>query len=414
MPDKPGRAPGPDMAAAPRDLCASAPEDGGGPERAAGVAAGRLSRRELLRTTAALGLGCAGLGALELICPRRAEAGSPLRMKEALFYDKLSGGRIQCKVCPRQCKVGDRERGFCGSRENRQGKYYTLVYGSAAALNIDPIEKKPLFHFLPGSRAFSLGTAGCNFDCKDCQNWELSQARPEQVDSQELPPAKVAGMAKQYGCQVIAYTYTEPVTFLEYMIDTAREGHRVGLRSVMITNGYINRDPLLSAAQHLDAIRIDWKGPTEAFYNKYCAGTLQPVIDTIGRVKRLGKWLELVYLVVPTLNDSPGAIRQVARWIKTYLGADTPLHFSRFVPQYQLKNLPPTSTATLERCHDVAREQGLNFVYLGNVPGHKYESTYCPKCGAVVIERWGFEVRQNRLTAGRCPQCGRTIPGVWR
>ena len=377
----------------------------------------KMTRRELLKTTAAasaaVGLGAVGGAALDAVCPTAAHAASPLRMKEAMFYDKLSGKRVQCKICPKQCKVGDRERGFCGSRENRNGTYYTLVYGSAAALNIDPIEKKPLFHFLPGARAFSLGTAGCNFDCKDCQNWELSQARPEQVDSHKLPPSKVIQLARQYHCQVIAYTYTEPVTFYEYMHDTAMMGRGEGLRSVMISNGYINRDPMVKVAQYLDAVKVDWKGVTEEFYKKYCLGTLQPVIDTISRVKKLGKWLEIVYLVVPTLNDSPKDIRMMAKWTKKYIGADTPVHFSRFIPHYQLKNLPPTPNSTLERCHDIAREQGLNFVYLGNVPGHKYESTYCPKCGAVVVKRWGFEIKHNKLKDGKCPKCGRTIPGVW-
>jgi len=369
-----------------------------------------LSRREALKRTA---LACAGVGLAGAYLPSCAEAGSPLRMKEAQFYEKLSGNRVQCKLCPRECTVADRGRGNCGVRENRGGTYYTLVYGSAAAVNVDPIEKKPLFHFLPGSRVFSLGTAGCNLHCRDCQNWEISQSRPEDVDSDNLQPDKVAAMAKSYSCKVLAYTYNEPVICYEYMSDNAEAGRKVGLRSVMISNGYINRDPMRKLLPKLDAVKIDWKGVTEEFYRKYCNATLQPVLNTLNRVKALGKWLEIVYLVVPTVNDSEADLRGMARWTKTYLGTEVPVHFSRFMPNYQLRNLPPTPIGTLERCHDIARSEGLSFVYLGNVPGHRYESTYCPKCGKTLLKRWGFEVQENNLRDGKCGACGKAIPGIW-
>jgi len=373
-----------------------------------------MTRREMIRASAAAGaIALAGPAALEALCPHAADAASPLRMKEAMFYKPLGGRRIQCLVCPKKCEVGDRERGFCGSKENRDGKYYTLVYGSAAALGIDPIEKKPLFHFLPEARALSFGTAGCNFDCKNCQNWALSQARPEQVESRALPPAEVVKLAKTQGCKVIAYTYTEPVSFFEYMHDTARAGKAAGLRSVMISNGYINRDPMVRVAEQLDAVKIDLKGITDDVYKRYCVGTLRPVLDTMVRVKNLGKWLEIVHLVIPGITDSTADITKLAKWVKQYIGADTPLHFSRFVPQYRMKNIPPTSQATLERCHDLAVSAGLRFVYLGNVPGHKYESTYCPGCGKALVERIGFQVRSNKIQKGRCPYCKTAIPGVW-
>ncbi len=375
----------------------------------------RLNRREFVQVSAAAGAAAlCSAAAVDAVLPASAGAASPLRMKEAMYYEKLSQRRIRCKVCPKQCEVGDRERGFCGSRENREGTYYTLVYGSAGALNIDPIEKKPLFHFLPQSRALSFGTAGCNFDCKNCQNWSLSQSRPEQVDSQHLPPEKAVELAKSQGCKVIAYTYTEPVTFYEYMHDTARAAKAAGLASVMISNGYINRDPMVRVAQYLDAVKIDFKGVTEEFYKRYCVGTLQPVLDTMNRVKKLGKWLEVVYLVIPGLNDSPGELGKLASWVKQYLGRETPLHFSRFIPQYRMKNIPPTPQSTLERCHDIAREAGLDYVYLGNVPGHKYESTFCPGCGKVLVERLGLQVRRSVIEGGKCPHCGRAIAGVWK
>lgn len=371
----------------------------------------KFTRREFVRGGTAAALGAGAL--LDALCAPEADAASPLRMKEAMFYNTLGGNAVQCRICPKGCTVRSGERGFCRSRENRGGKYYTLIYGSAAAVNIDPVEKKPLFHFMPGARTFSFGTAGCNFHCKHCQNWELAQARPEDVHSRHLPPARIVSESRRLQCPIIAYTYTEPVAFYEYMHDTAMEGHKAGLRSVMISNGYINREPMTQLLRHLDAVKVDWKGITEEFYREYCEGTLQPVLNTMGRVKEVGKWLEVVYLVIPGVNDSPGHIRSMARWVKRHLGADTPVHFSRFMPHYQLRNLPPTPTATLERCHDVARAQELNFVYLGNLPGHRYESTYCPGCNGVVIRRWGFEVRENRLKDGKCPSCGREIAGVW-
>jgi len=374
----------------------------------------KMDRREVLRTSGAAGAGLAvGLGGLQIGRPREARAATPLRAAEAMFYDKLKDGRVRCGICPRRCIVSPGERGHCGSRENRDGTYYTLVYGSAAALNIDPIEKKPLFHFLPGSKALSFGTAGCNMDCRDCQNWEISQARPEDVDTHDLPPARAVELALRYDCEVIAYTYSEPVTFYEYMHDTAVAGRKNKLRSVMISNGYINGPPMEKVCRHLDAVKVDWKGVTEEFYKHYCGGTLQPVLNTMSRVKKLGKWLEIVYLVVPTVNDSAADIGKMARWVKRYLGADTPVHFSRFHPDYQLRNLPPTPYSTLRRCHEIAREQGLDFVYLGNVPGNDYQSTRCPKCNEVVVERRGFEVLATRLERGKCAKCGREIPGVW-
>lgn len=376
-----------------------------------------ISRRDMLRTLTlgGLGLGAAGLVSRGL----RGAAGAvsvPSGWEEAMFYKRLDGLKIKCQICPKNCVVGDGERGFCGNKENRGGKYYTLVYGQAAALNIDPIEKKPLYHFLPASRAFSIGTAGCNMDCKDCQNWEISQVRPEQIRQPvSLPPKTIVSKARQYGATVIAYTYNEPVVFYEYMHDTAKLARQHGLRSVMISNGYINREPMLELAPYLDAVKVDLKGFTDEFYRKYCLGTVEPVKETIKRVKALGKWLEIVYLVVPTLNDDLDMIGEMAAWLKRAVGAEVPLHFSRFRPAYRLKKLPPTPVSTLEQCRAVARAQGLKYVYIGNVqPGHSAEDTYCASCGKVVIGRYGYQILERHVKAnGACKFCGNKIPGVW-
>ncbi|MEA3400748.1 MAG: AmmeMemoRadiSam system radical SAM enzyme [Armatimonadota bacterium] len=378
-----------------------------------------MDRRSMLKLLVGGGLALGGAGALAGV------VGSGLRgvesvagasdAHEAMFYDKLPGGNVQCRLCPRGCAVGDGGRGVCGVRENRGGTYYTLVYGTAAAVNIDPIEKKPLFHYLPGSRAFSVGTVGCNMRCKDCQNWEISQIRPEQLDRPiPLSPETLVSKAREYDCEAVAFTYNEPTIFYEYMLDTAKLARQQGLKPVMISNGYINREPMLKLAPHLGAIKVDLKGFTTDFYNNYTGGTLEPVKMTIKRVQALGKWLEIVYLVVPTVNDDLDTIREMARWLKRAVGRGVPLHFSRFHPAYQLTKLPSTPVSTLEECRNAAREEGLDYVYLGNVPGHAGENTYCASCGEVVVRRYGFQVRETHVKPnGACRFCGNKIPGVW-
>ncbi len=378
----------------------------------------RLTRREMLKALAARSAGLAALSGSAAVCglsgATSAVADTQLRFYPARHYEKLGGKRVKCTLCPKDCVVGDRERGFCGVRENRDGTYYTLVWGQVAARNIDPIEKKPLFHFLPGKAAYSVATAGCNMDCKDCQNWDISQSRPEQLDDVvHLPPKDLVADARERRIPVIAYTYSEPVVFYEYMIETAAEGRKQGVRSVMISNGYIHKEPMTALCKHLDAVKIDLKGFDEGFYEKYCVGTLQPVLDTIQLVKRLGVWLEIVYLVVPALNDDAGRITEMCRWLRKTLGTDVPLHFTRFVPQYQMKNLPPTPYATLEKCHRIARREGHNFVYIGNVTGNETESTVCPACRNVVVGRYGYRITAYNLKDGKCRSCGRALPGVW-
>jgi pyruvate formate lyase activating enzyme len=363
-------------------------------------------RREFLR--------CACGTALMLGMPRLAVAGKPLPGHPARWYRKLPLKRVECQLCPKRCRVDDTERGFCGVRENHGGDYRTLVYGRPCAVNVDPIEKKPLFHLTPGAWTFSLATAGCNMDCRACQNWEISQSRPEQVRSYDLPPEKVVKVSLSKGSKIISYTYTEPVVFLEYVIDTARLARRKGLKNCMITGGNVEVKPLLEACKVLDAVKVDLKSFNEKTYITNNKGHLKHILRTIETVKRQGKWLEIVYLVIPTINDSADEVKKMCRWVKGTVGADVPVHFTRFHPDYQLKHLPPTPYSTLKRCYDIGRAEGLHFPYVGNIAGRGGEDTRCPKCGKTVVVRRGFTVKENKLKAdGKCPHCGVRVPGVW-
>jgi len=354
------------------------------------------------------------LQGLALPCLAARGAGSDARYTvEARYYEKLPYKKIKCKLCPRECVIDDRERGYCGVRENRGGTYFSLVHSRVCAAHVDPIEKKPLFHFLPGSRAFSIATAGCNVNCKMCQNWDISQFRPEQVAGNFLPPKDVAGIARQYQCPSIAYTYSEPVVFCEFVLDCAEAGRAAGVKSVVISGGYIQEDPLKELCRRVDAVKIDLKAYSEKFYREVVNGELKPVLKALATIRRQGTWSEIVYLVVPTLNDSDEEFRGLARWVKTELGVDIPVHFSRFHPEYLLKNLPPTPLATLERAKAICDAEGLHYVYIGNVPGHPAESTVCPKCRRVVVERAGFSVRAMHLDSGKCRFCHQPVPGVW-
>ena len=350
----------------------------------------------------------------DLFGEEKAFAGVPeLSQVEAKYYQRLPHQEVECQLCPRRCRVGDLERGYCGVRENRGGIYYTLVHSRPAALNIDPIEKKPFFHFLPSTMAFSLGTAGCNLQCKFCQNWEISQVRPEQIDHFDLPPEAAAAKAKDAGCASIAYTYTEPIVFFESMFDTAVRARHRGVKSVVVTGGHINPEPLADLLAVVDAVKIDLKGFTQEFYKEYVRGELQPVLDAIRAVARSKVWLEIVYLVIPTLNDRLDLIREMARWVRNEAGDHVPVHFSRFMPMYLVKNLPPTPVSTLEAARETALAEGLRFVYVGNVPGHKGETTFCPGCGQAAVRRVGYRVEAVRLKGGRCDKCGTSIPGIW-
>lgn len=332
---------------------------------------------------------------------------------EARYYKKHPDREIECELCPRFCKLGDKERGYCGVRENSGGTYYTLVYGKACSANIDPIEKKPLFHYLPGSNALSIATAGCNVNCKFCQNWEISQVRPEQVTHYDFPPQAVVQSAKKNACPVIAYTYTEPIIFYEYMYDTSVEANTKGIHNAVITGGYINPEPLEKLTKVVQAIKVDLKAFSQDFYTSYVRGKLEPVLEAIKIIAQSNVWLEIVYLVIPTLNDSTQELRGVCQWIMKEIGPDVPIHFSRFHPMYLVKNLPSTPISTLEKAYNIARQEGLRYAYIGNVPGHRAESTYCPKCQNVVVLRRGYTIEKINLTAGKCANCSTPIPGIW-
>jgi pyruvate formate lyase activating enzyme len=336
-------------------------------------------------------------------------------LKEALFYKKLDKKIVQCHLCPRNCVIPVGKRGFCGVRENRDGTLYTLSYAKLVSMNdMDPIEKKPLFHFLPGTKTFSIATAGCNLKCKFCQNWEISQKRPEEVDFVYIEPKEFVQLVKKSGRPTIAYTYSEPTIFYEYMFETAKLAHEQGIRNIMHSNGYINEEPLRQLAKYLDAANIDLKGFSEDFYAKLTEGTLEPVLRSLKILKEEGVHLEITNLILPGFNDDEETLRKMCLWIKENLGPETPLHFSRFFPMYKLLYLNPTPVQALEKARKIALDCGLKYVYIGNVVGNPAENTYCPKCGKIVIERRGYFVVQDNIVDGKCKFCGYEIKGVWK
>ena len=336
------------------------------------------------------------------------------KLHEALWWEKFSEEKIRCNLCPFRCILGDGQVGQCRVRKNISGVLYSLNYAKLVSANIDPVEKKPVFHFLPGSSIFSIATAGCNLHCKYCQNWTISQKSPDELNYMYMEPQDIVNKAKEYNSSSIAYTYSEPIIFYELMLDTAKLAHKEGLFNVMISAGFINEEPLRVLCQVMDVIKIDFKGYSEKFYKEVVFGELQTVLNTMKIIKEEGVWLEVVNLVVPTLNDSPQDIRSLCIWIKENLGKDTPIHFSRFHPMYKLKNLPPTPVKTLEKAFQIAKEVGLNYVYIGNVPSHPQENTYCPKCKEVVIKRVGYQILENNIAGGKCSFCGHSIPGIWQ
>ncbi len=336
-----------------------------------------------------------------------------IKPQKALYYEKLTQKMVQCLLCPRKCIVAKANRGFCRVRENRDGEYYTLVHSNPCTLHIDPIEKKPLFHFRPGTTALSLATAGCNFTCKNCQNWDISQARPEDTVNFEVSAQGLVDLALKYKTPTIAYTYTEPTVFYEYMLETARIAKEKGILNIYHSNGYINKEPLLELTSYLDGANVDLKGFSDDFYQDITGGTLNPVLETLKTLKKKGVWLEITNLIIPTKNDSEEMIRKLCTWVRTELNKDTPIHFSKFYPQYKMQNLPPTPVETLRNAAGIAHDIGLEYVYIGNVPGVAEENTYCPQCGKVLIERRGYDINEINLKDGRCKFCKNKIPGKW-
>ena len=319
---------------------------------------------------------------------------------------------VRCQLCAQSCTIKAGARGRCRVRLNVGGELRSLVYGRPLAVNVDPIEKKPLYHFLPGRTAFSIGTAGCPLRCKFCQNWQLSQSSPEDYNVAYAAPAEIVERAVQRGSPIVAFTYNEPTVFAEYALDIAAKARERGLRSVMISCGFATEKPLADLCGALDAIKIDLKGFSDDFYRTVSSAALAPVLRSIAQVHKAGRHLEIVNLVVPTLNDALPSLRALADWVMGELGPDVPVHFTRFHPDYQLLNLPPTPIATLDRARAIAMARGLRYVYVGNVPGHPGNNTYCPGCGKIVVARQDFFVTESTLKDGRCGACGRVIAGV--
>ena len=335
------------------------------------------------------------------------------RLHEARWWEPEAGGRVHCYLCPRHCHIGEGQNGFCFIRVNQGGKLYSLGYGQPAALQVDPIEKKPLNHFLPGTRVFSMGTAGCNMGCFFCQNWDISKSKSDQVHSTHLPPEDVAHVAMKYGCPSVAFTYNEPTIWGEYVIDIAKAARAAGLNTVMVTNGYITREAFHDVYDHIDAANVDLKAFTEGFYGKITLSHLTPVLETLEWLKNeTNVWFEITNLLIPELNDDPKEIRKLAEWVLEHLGPDVPVHFTAFHPDFKLTDKPRTPPATLHMAWRIAREVGLYFVYEGNIHGGAGE-TRCPGCSAVLVRRGWHEVQENRVRDGACPECGTAIAGRW-
>ena len=374
-----------------------------------------MTKREFLKTCGA-GL-CVTCTPLFINFPENAEAQGAkkglIKTKLSPYFTPLDGGKIQCELCPKRCLVSKGKRGFCRVRENRGGKLYSLVYGNPCALHLDPIERKPFLHVLPGTNSLSIATAGCNFDCKFCQNWEIALAYPEEVYSYEIPPESVVKRAKQMRAQSVAYSYVEPTIFYEYMLEIGQLTGQAGLLNVIHTNGFINEDPLRNLCKVLDAAQVDLKGFTEGFYEDLCDGQLAPVLETLKTIKGEAVHLEITNLVIPTKNDAMSQVKEMCLWIRRELGPDTPVHFNRFYPLHKLKRLPSTPVSTLEKARAEALSCGLEYVYIGNVPGHKGWNTFCPRCKNMIIQRAGYMIGEVRIKGGKCGYCGKPIPGIW-
>jgi len=333
--------------------------------------------------------------------------------KEGFLYTKMNGDKVVCGICPNRCILAPGDRSVCRSKVNMGGTLYSLAYGNPCARNIDPVEKKPLYHFKPKSKAFSVATTGCNFRCLNCQNWEISQAKPHEVRHYELFPPEAIDAAKRSGSISIAYTYSEAITYFEYMIDTARLAREAGIYNLLISNGYINRKPLLELCKVLDAANINLKSLDDNIYRKLNGGRLQPVLNTFKTLHEQGVHFEMTNLVVPGYVDDEEMVRQMCQWILDNLGPDYPLHFLRFFPKYKLDRLPPTPVSTLIRLREVAMAEGIRYAYVGNVPRHEGNNTYCHNCKKLLVERQGYVIPTYNMDGNRCKFCKTVIPGRW-
>jgi len=333
-------------------------------------------------------------------------------MKEAMFYTETPRG-IRCLICPNECNLKEGETGICKNRMNENGKLWSIAYGNPCAVHIDPIEKKPMNHFLPGTKSFSIATAGCNLACLNCQNWTISQKSPNETHNYDLPPEKVIEKCIEHKCESIAYTYAEPITFYEYTYDTSRLARQAGIKNVFISAGYINTAPLKKLCKVIDAANIDLKSFDNEIYLKLNGGELQSILNTLKTLKDEGVWLEITNLVIPSWTDDADMFKRMYGWLVQNGFAETPIHISRFMPMYKLTQLPPTPVDILQKASKIARAEGLKYVYIGNVPGYGNKNTICPKCGKTVIERRGYSIVQNHIKNGKCKFCGNPIVGTW-
>ena len=335
-------------------------------------------------------------------------------MKEAILYEKLEEQRVRCNLCAHRCSIKEGNRGVCGVRENQGGTLYSLVYGRPISMAIDPVEKKPLFHFHPGSTAFSIATLGCNFRCRFCQNADISQWPRERgsIVGDHVPPERVVEEARRYHSRSIAYTYSEPTVFTEYAYDIAVLARQEGIANIYVTNGYMTEEMLDAFYPYLDAANVDLKAFRDEFYKEQCGARLQPVLDSLKKMVQQGVWVEVTTLIIPGLNDSDEELRQVATFVAAEMGPQYPWHISRFHPDYQMLDRPPTPVRTLHRAREIGYEAGLRYVYEGNMPGAGGEDTVCPGCGRPVVRRFGFQVLERAVQDGRCRHCGAVIDGV--
>jgi pyruvate formate lyase activating enzyme len=343
----------------------------------------------------------------------RAEFEDMAKAHEARYYETLANGMVKCSLCPNRCVLSAGEWGICKARKNIRGKLYSMVYGKIATAHVDPIEKKPFFHVLPGSTAFSIASTGCNLHCLFCQNWEISQAFPGEAPTRTATPEEVVAQALASGARSIAFTYNEPVINYEFMLETAKRAKTQGLKTVVVSSGFIEEEPLRELLKYIDAYKVDLKAFDERFYRKFTGAHLESILKSLKVIKESGVWLEIVTLLVPGENDGEEELRAMARWIKENLGDSVPLHFSRFFPQYKLKNLPPTPPETVVRARQIAMEEGLKFVYTGNTAYPEGETTWCPGSKKEAIVRQGYFILANNLKDGACPD-GEKIPGVWK
>ena len=331
-------------------------------------------------------------------------------MKQAILYKELKNKSVRCNVCEHHCVISNGQRGICGVRENKNGELFSLVYGKAIAINIDPIEKKPIFHFLPGSYSLSVATVGCNFSCLHCQNYDISQGPREnsQILGENLLPQQIVKLAIKHKVPSISYTYTEPTIFIEYALETMKLAKKQGLKNIWITNGYMTSEALKAIAPYLDAANVDLKFFNNDIYQKICGGKLQPVLNTLKLMKKLKIWLEVTTLVIPGYTDIDNQFKKISGFIKKELGSETPWHVSRFYPSYKMNNVSPTSPKLIYQAAEIGKKAGLKYIYTGNLPGDKRENTYCPKCQTLVIQRTGYDVKRFDKDSF-CPKCGEKI-----